>query len=370
MKKFSDETVEVIRTKLHSWFVRNRRCFPWRKRRTAYRVWVAEIMLQQTRTDQAQPYFERFMRAFPSLKRLAEASQQEVLKQWEGLGYYGRARKLHQAAQIIRTSHSGRFPTDYESILALPGVGPYTAAAIGSLAMKLPYAVVDGNVIRVLSRLRMVQERLDTATGKKIFQRLADQLLDGNNPGLHNESMMELGALCCLPRRPSCSSCPLSTHCEAYQNHCVYDYPKRNPRAKVPHIQVGAGVLKDRRGRILIAQRRDGDMLGGLWEFPGGKCEPGETMRECIRRELKEELGVQTEIQEHLVTVRHAYSHFTMELHAYYGKMVSGKPRPLECASFAWGVPNDLMAYPMSKADDRIRQLLLAGCRTLGPPSC
>ncbi|MDD2236643.1 MAG: A/G-specific adenine glycosylase [Kiritimatiellae bacterium] len=358
MREFSDGAIEVIRKNLHGWFMRNKRCFPWRKRRTTYRVWVAEIMLQQTRTDQAQPYFERFMRAFPSLKKLAEASQQDVLKQWEGLGYYGRARKLHQAAQIIRATPGGRFPTEYEKILALPGVGPYTAAAIASLAMNLPHAVVDGNVIRVLSRLCMVEERLDTATGKKIFQHLADQLLDRNNPGLHNESMMELGALCCLPRRPLCESCPLNTCCEAYRNHGVYDYPKRNPRAKVPHIQVGAGVLKDGHGRILIAQRREGDMLGGLWEFPGGKREQGETIRECIRRELMEELGVQTDIQDHLITIHHAYSHFTMELHAYCGRIVSGKPRPLECADLAWGGPNDLMAYPMSKADDRIRQHL------------
>ncbi len=358
MREFSVGMPEAIRKNLHDWFMRNQRCFPWRKRRTAYRVWVAEIMLQQTRTDQAQPYFERFMRAFPSLKKLAEASQQDVLKQWEGLGYYGRARKLHQAAQIIRTKPGGRFPADYKGILALPGVGPYTAAAIGSLAMKLPYAVVDGNVIRVLSRLRMVEERLDTAAGKKIFQRLADQLLDEDNPGLHNESMMELGAICCVPRRPSCVTCPLNASCEAYRNHCVYDYPKRGPRAKVPHIQVGAGVLKDARGRILIAQRREGDMLGGLWEFPGGKRESGETIRECVRRELMEELDVDTEMEDHLITVRHAYSHFTMELHAYGGKVVSGTPRPLECADFAWEMPNDLSAYPMSKADDRIRQWL------------
>lgn len=356
----SEATISGIQKNLHDWFEQNKRRFPWRKRRTAYRVWVAEIMLQQTRTDQAQPYFERFMRAFPSIRKLADATQQEVLKQWEGLGYYGRARKMHETAGIIRDVYRGNFPSTFEEIIRLPGIGPYTAAAIGSLAMGLPRAVVDGNVIRVLSRLYAVDVRFDTSEGKRTFQQLADRLLDHKHPGMHNESMMELGAVCCLPRRPTCSLCPVRDCCVAYRAHSVQDYPKRSPRAKIPHIQVGAGVLSDRRGRVLIAQRREQDMLGGLWEFPGGKCEPGETISECIQRELMEELGVETRMESHLITVPHAYSHFTMELHAYRGRILSGRPRPLECADIAWVTEKEIMKYPMSKADDRIRTALYA----------
>ncbi len=364
MNEFSEQDVKSIQKNLHRWFAENRRAFPWRKRRTAYRVWVAEIMLQQTRTDQAQPYFERFMRAFPTLRSLAGANRQDVLKQWEGLGYYGRARKMHDAAILIRDTCAGRFPKTYEGILALPGIGPYTAAAIASLAMNLPYAVVDGNVIRVLSRLRAVDVLFDTSEGKRTFQRLADALLDRGEPGMHNESMMELGAVCCLPRRPACGDCPVRTSCRAFETHTVQDYPKRSPRAGIPHIQVGAGVLYDGRGNLLIAQRREQDMLGGLWEFPGGKCEQGETMAECIERELLEELGVKTHMEKHLITVPHAYSHFTMELHAYLGRIVSGTPRPIECADIAWVNAEEIKTYPMSRADDRIRQVLCESGKT------
>lgn len=344
---------------LPEWFFSVRREMPWRVNRTPYRVWVAEIMLQQTRADQASPYYRRFMKKFPSVKALADAPLRDVLKAWEGMGYYARARNLHKTARHLAETRGGRFPQTYEELKSLPGIGPYTAAAIGSLALNLDVAVVDGNVIRVLSRVFAVEEPVDTGPGKQIIQNHADSLLPAGRAAVFNEAMMELGALCCIPRDPHCGKCPLSSVCRACELGRSTEYPRKRRKKAVPHKVVGAGVIVDRRGRILLAQRRTQDMLGGLWEFPGGKMEPGETMPDCITRELLEELGIHVKIGGLLTVVHHAYSHFTMELHAHWGHIVKGRPRTIECADCAW-VPTDaLRDYPMGRADQQIVAALL-----------
>jgi len=324
---------------------------PWRSKRTPYRVWISELMLQQTRVDQVTPYFNRFMKRFPTMKSLAAASQEDVLKIWEGLGYYSRARNLHKAARIIATQYKGRFPNSAEEIIQLPGIGSYTAAAIGSLAFNLDLAVLDGNVIRVLSRLFAYTKDTRSTVAKKELQQLADALLVKGNAGNFNEAMMELGATVCLPKNPKCGVCPLSSACLGHQSGHSTDYPVKAPKKKVPHIVVGAAVITNRKGEVLIAQRRDQDMLGGLWEFPGGKQETGETIQQCIVRELKEELGINTETGDFLITVKHAYSHFTMEMHTYFARIRSGRPRPLHCQDYQWLEISDLRRVPYSKAD-------------------
>lgn len=324
---------------------------PWRSNRTPYRVWISELMLQQTRVDQVIPYFNRFMRRFPSLKSLAAASQEEVLKMWEGLGYYSRARNLHRAAQTIAGEYGGRFPRTAEELLRLPGIGGYTAAAIGSLAFNLDLAVVDGNVIRVLSRLFAYAGESRSAAAKQALQQLADTLLVKGDAGNFNEAMMELGATVCLPRSPDCAACPLSGVCLGHRSGRPTDYPVRSQKKKLPHIVVGAAVVMNRRGEVLIAQRRDTGMLGGLWEFPGGKQEPGESIRACIERELKEELGITVETGDFLITVNHAYSHFTMEMHTCFARITAGRPRPLHCQDYRWMNVSDLRTVPYSKAD-------------------
>jgi A/G-specific adenine glycosylase len=335
----------AVTAKLLPWFAANQRSMPWRSNRTPYRVWISELMLQQTRVDQATPFFNRFIKRFPSLKSLAAASQEEVLKQWEGLGYYSRARNLHQAAQIISNDRKGRFPNTAEEIIKLPGIGSYTAAAIGSLAFNLDLAVLDGNVIRVLSRL------FACTASKTELQQMADDLLVRGEAGNFNEAMMELGATVCLPKNPQCGDCPMSGVCQGLKSGHPTDYPVKVPKKKVPHIVVGAAVVTNGKGEVLIAQRRNEDMLGGLWEFPGGKQEPGETIQQCIVRELKEELGINIETGEFLVTVKHAYSHFTMELHTYFAKIKSGRPRPIHCQNFQWLKISNLRNVPYSKAD-------------------
>jgi A/G-specific adenine glycosylase len=337
--------------RLLQWFERHRRAMPWRNRRTPYRVWIAEIMLQQTRVDQVRPYYQRFMKRFPSLRRLAAAPVDDVLKAWEGLGYYSRARNLHRAARQIAAEHGGRFPRTAEELRRLPGVGAYTAAAIGSIAFNLPLAVVDGNVIRVLTRLTACAEDPRAGATRRALQELADRLLPRKTPGPFNEAVMELGATVCLPRRPQCAECPLRTACRGYAKGDPTAFPVKALRRKLPHKQVGAAAVINRRGQVLIAQRRPEAMLGGLWEFPGGSREPGETMPECVARELKEELGLQIEVGRPLITVRHAYSHFTIELHTFFARIRAGRPRRLECADYRWVYPEEFEQFAFSKAD-------------------
>ena len=337
--------------RLLPWFVEAARDLPWRKNRTAYRVWVSEIMLQQTRVDTVVDYYKRWMKTFPSWRALACASQADVLKAWEGLGYYSRARNLHAAAKRVYNEFKSRPPNTVAGLRELPGVGPYTAAAIASLAFGEDAAVVDGNVIRVLSRLFAYGGDAQSAAGKNKMQAWADALLVQGHAGEFNEAMMELGALVCVPVAPKCADCPLPGVCAAFAKGKPDQYPVMKKRKKVPHITVGAAVTVNRKGEVLIAQRLEGDMLGGLWEFPGGKLELDEVIEGCIARELKEELGVCVEVGDFLMTVKHAYSHFTMTMHVYFAKIISGRPRPIHCADYKWVEISGLEKFAYSKAD-------------------
>ena len=315
-------------------------------------------MLQQTRADTVGPYFQRFTKRFPSLRALARAPRQEVLKLWEGLGYYARARNAHDAAKFLVRHFRGEFPQTREGLLSMPGIGGYTAAAVGSLALGLDLAVVDGNVIRVLSRVMAYGGDVHSIAGRTLLQSWADAFLLPGRAGLSNESVMELGALVCTPRKPACRECPLRNVCQAFAQGSPERYPVKKKKAKVPHKIVGAGVVVGRDGRILMAQRKETSMLGGLWEFPGGTLEKGETMPECIRRELNEELGIDTRIGPRLLIVRHAYSHFTIALHVHWARITKGRPRAIHCAAFAWVRPTAMRKYPFSKADLQIVQCL------------
>jgi len=342
----------AVEKKLLPWFVKNARDLPWRKNRTPYRVWVAEIMLQQTRVDTVIDYYRRWMKAFPSWRALAHAPQSDVLKAWEGLGYYSRARNLHSASKIIIDQYNGNFSKVRKNKLrTMPGVGPYTAAAIASLALNENAAVVDGNVIRVLSRLFAYGGDGKSTVGKKKMQGWADVLLVKGRAGECNEAMMELGALVCVPKNPMCSACPMQKVCAAFAKGAVEKYPVMKKKKKVPHMVVGAAVTVNRKGEVLIAQRKQTDMLGGLWEFPGGKQEPNEKIEECIARELKEELGINVTVGDFLMTVKHAYSHFTMTMHVYRAKIISGRPRIIDCADYQWVDIPDLGELAYSKAD-------------------
>lgn len=315
-------------------------------------------MLQQTQVQTVRPYYRRWMKRFPSLRSLADAPLRDVLKQWEGLGYYTRARNAHRAARLIRSEHGGRFPRDHAGLMALPGVGPYTAAAIGSLAMGLDVAVVDGNVTRVVARLLALDEDVASGAAKATIRDVVDALLVPGRAGDFNEALMELGATVCLPRAPACEECPFTRVCRARRSGEPTRFPVKAPARAVPHKHVGAGLVVNRRGELLIARRREDAMLGGMWEFPGGVREPGETNEDCIARELHEELGIRVEVGEHALTVRHAFSHFTMDLHAHWAKIRAGRPRAIACSEYAWVGLDGLRAYPFPRADVRVIEWL------------
>lgn len=341
------------------WFAANARDLPWRQNRTPYRVWVSEVMLQQTQVTTVVPYFQRFVERFPDVETLADASLQDVLKAWEGLGYYARARHLHKAAGQLVSSKEGRLPNRFDELKALPGVGTYTAGAIASIAFGQSVAAVDGNARRVLCRVFGVQGDVTRSATKRELEELASELLPPREAGAFNEALIELGATVCTPRGPSCDCCPVRELCWADAEGEQEALPVRGPRREVPHHDVAAAVTVRDDGAVLVTQRNLDDMLGGLWEFPGGKCDDGESLRECLEREMREELGVGVEVGETLVVVPHAYTHFRITLHAFWCRLRNGEPRCLGCAAYGWVDRRDLDELPMSSVDRKVARRLV-----------
>jgi len=326
-------------------------------------------MLQQTQVKTAIPYFRRFVKRFPSLRRLAAADLQDVLKAWEGLGYYARARNMHRAAGYVRDECSGRMPRSVSELRKLPGIGSYTAAAIASICFDVPVPAVDGNVIRVAARLWGIADDTRSAeTRERITRRLASCICR-ENPGDFNQAMMELGALVCRPLLPECSLCPLRTACVACQASRTQELPVKLRRARLPHRDVGIGVVI-RKGRVLIARRKAGGMLGGLWEFPGGKRRSDEDPRRTVRRKLEEETSIRVRVREELCVVDHAYSHFRITLRAFLCEWVSGEAKPLQSEAVCWCPAARLGDYPFpATAKEVIAALhrkLISGCRGSG----
>jgi A/G-specific adenine glycosylase len=327
-------------------------------------VWLAEVMLQQTQVDTVVPYYERFLALFPSVRELAGASLEEVLKAWEGLGYYARARNLHAAAIKIVADYGGQLPDTFEELQRLPGVGRYTAGAVASIAFGQGVPAVDGNVRRVLARVFAIRDDVSRSRVQRKLETLATSLLPPEQAGAFNEALMELGATVCTPRGPDCDQCPLADLCQARATGEQEALPVKRSRKRTPHYDVAAAVTlrdddaKGDRPLVLVAQRNTGDMLGGLWEFPGGKREEGESLPECLAREMREELGIEIRVDEQLAVVEHAYTHFRITLYAFFCRVVSGEPRCLDCAAFRWIKPSELDTLPMSVADRKIAQAL------------
>ena len=349
----------AFHTDLIDWFEGIRRDLPWRHTRDPYRIWLSEIMLQQTRVDQAQPYYERFTDAFPTVGALAAADLDDVLRLWEGLGYYARARNLHRAAQQVVAAYGGAFPATYDGLRALPGIGPYTAAAVGSLAFGLPHAVLDGNVARVLTRVFTVADDVKAQRTRRRLQTLADDLLPPDRPGPFNEAMMELGATVCTPANPACGRCPLQRVCGAFAAGEPTAYPKSTKKPPVPHHDIAVGLLFNAAGEVLIQRRPEEAMLGGLWEFPGGKREPGEALDAACRRELREELGVEVGVEALVHRVPHAYSHFKITLHAFRCRLIAGEPTSADGLPLRWVAIDALADYAFPRANRRLIEHLL-----------
>jgi len=355
-----------ISDRILNWYARNGRSLPWRvpapanPGQSAYPIWISEIMLQQTRVEAVIPYFERWMAKFPRLADLAAASEQEVLSAWEGLGYYSRARNLHKAAQVVVEKFGGELPGDLTLLRQLPGIGRYTAAAIASIAFGQDAATLDGNLKRVFARLFDVQEPADSPAGDKRLWALAEAHLPKGRAGDYNQALMDLGATICVPKNPRCLLCPLSELCQARILGMQEQRPVMKPKKEVPHYTVTAAVLW-RDGKVLLAKRPSTGLLGGMWEFPGGKQEAGESLAEALQREIREELAAGIRVNEPYGVYRHAYTHFRITLHAFFCEIVDGEPRALEAQEIRWLTVSELVDYPMGKVDRQIALRLMEG---------
>ncbi len=341
---------------LLQWYQQNAADLPWRRQPTPYMVWLSEIMLQQTQVHTVIPYFQRFLNAFPTIESLACARLDEVLKLWEGLGYYSRARNLHRAAAIIVARYDGVIPSDVDELLKLPGVGRYSAGAIGSIAFDLAVPALDGNVMRVFTRLLDMDSDISLGATREALWEQAARWMPEQNAGAYNQALMELGQQICRPHKPDCAACPLRARCQAYAARTQADRPVKRARAPIPHYDVCAGLIRDEADRLLIARRPLDGLLGGLWEFPGGKREAGETLQDCLARELREELAIEVEIANLFTTVNHAFTHFKITLHAFECRYLGAtapyaEPQALEALDWAWVKEADLGEYSFGKAD-------------------
>lgn len=349
----------TFQSDLLAWYDQHAADLPWRENHDAYRVWLSEIMLQQTQVETVKPYFERFLVSFPTVHDLAAAPLDHVLKMWEGLGYYSRARNLHQAAQKVSQDYDGQFPHSVDGLLMLSGIGRYTAGAIASIAFGQAAPLLDGNVIRVFARLTDLEADVTQAAVKEDLWKLAEEWLDHTRPGDYNQSLMELGRVVCKPRAPLCDECPVQKHCKAFANGTQQERPVKKKKAATPHYDVAAGMIWNDAGQLLIAQRPLDGLLGGLWEFPGGKQEAGETLPECLRRELQEELAIDVEVGELFTTVQHAFTHFKITLHAFSCRYVVGRePQSIGVRDWKWVRPEELNQYSFGKADREVIRAL------------
>ena len=379
----SVDMADLRRQLLAWWQIHGRHDIPWKCRPDGrppadgepldpYPVLVAEVMLQQTQLAVVLPYWRRWMEAFPHIEALAAAEEHEVLLLWQGLGYYSRARRLHQGARQLLSAAvmttdgltvaplpvGDLWPRDLDGWLALPGIGRSTAGSILSSVFDLPSPILDGNVKRVLARL--VAGPRPPARELARFWRLSEQLLDRQRPRAFNQALMDLGATVCTSRQPGCERCPWLGSCAAYAAGDPARFPVKDAPRSVPFQVIGVGVVLNGAGEVLIDQRLNEGLLGGLWEFPGGKQEPDEAIEATIVRELREELAIEVEVGEELISLEHAYSHKRLRFVVHLCRWLSGDPQPLASQQVRWVAPADLDAYPFPAANARIIEALRA----------
>jgi A/G-specific adenine glycosylase len=344
---------------LLAWYRRNQRSLPWRGISDPYRIWISEIMLQQTQVDTVIPYYHRFLKAFPTVSSLAHAPLQDVLKAWENLGYYSRARNIHAAAKVIVEKFGGQIPDNWEEIKSLPGVGQYTAGAILSIVYGQAHPAVDGNVRRILCRLFAIRKPVDGSREQKQLQMLAASLIPVKHPGDFNQALMDLGATICKAKNPDCSRCPVSNLCQARLHNLQNVLPITRKTPAIPRRQAAAAVIRNSEGMLLVVQRPASGLLASLWKLPGGFIKSGEDTENSLRRSVKEELGISIQVGKHLASVNHTYTHFRITLQAYECLLLKGTPRSIGCQNWRWVLLIDLKKLPLSKIDRMVMTTIL-----------
>ncbi len=346
--------------KLLDWYREHGRDLPWRRTRDPYAIWIAEVMLQQTRVETVIPYYERWLASFPTMEALANAPREQVLAHWEGLGYYRRAHHLHQTAQRVVEEHDGRLPSDVKALEQLPGIGSYTAAAIAAIAFNHDALALDGNLRRVFARLIDLELDVKSPEGERRVRESGLAAIPAGQAGVFNQALMDLGSRLCKPQAPLCSDCPLEYECIARQRGVQDQRPVQTPRKPLPHLTAAVGVLLQNE-KVLIGRRPEGGILAGLWQFPGGRLEPGESLEDCLRREWVEELGVQIEPLKEIGSYDHAHTNFRITVHAFTCRLLQGEPQALDHTEIRWVEISRLGDYPMGKIDRRISLDLASG---------
>ena len=365
------DSPQDIQNSLLEWFRENGRYWiPWKLKKdgsvprlgesiSPYGIWIAEVMLQQTQLKVVIPYWEKWMKVFPTLSCLAEADLENLLMIWQGLGYYSRAKRIHQSSKILvefvgknRDQDPDSWPNQIDKWMSLPGIGRSTAGSIISSAFDLPTPILDGNVKRILSRLLAI-ERKSIKDERKLWE-FSSLLIERLSPRDFNQALMDLGAIICTPKKPSCSSCPLQNFCVAYTKYDPEDFPKKEMTKIKPLQEIGIGLVFNQKGELLIDQRLESSSMGGMWEFPGGKKIPNESIEKTIERELKEELGIVVNVGEKLLSFEHAYTHKKLYFTVHICAWISGQPKPLASQKLLWVSPDRLFDFPFPAANTKI----------------
>jgi A/G-specific adenine glycosylase len=349
----ADERLSGLRSSLLSWYDRHRRELPWRRTRDPYRIWVSEVMLQQTTVKTVLPYYAAFVERFPTLRSLAEEPVEEVLAAWSGLGYYHRARNLHRGAQHVAERHAGRFPRSLEAALAVPGVGLYTASAVLSIAHDIALPVVDGNVRRVLARLLALRGPSFKKDGP--YYNRAEEILDRERPGDWNQALMELGATVCLPKKPACPACPVRQRCRARKLGIVDELPEGRARRQPVAVTVAAALV-ERDGRVLLVRRPRGRLLDGMWEVPQTSLDS--RGRPDLARELEERHGLRVVPGPLAVRARHAVTHRRITLEGYRTRL--RPPVPEDPERFLWARPEEVSRLAVASSTRKLLKGLAA----------
>ena len=361
------EHLAELQTALLQWFAQNQRSLPWRVNYTPYEVWISEVMLQQTQMERGVSYFKNWMRRFPDIASLAAASEEEVLRQWEGLGYYSRARHILTAARKIMSEHGGVFPSDLADIRALPGVGPYTAGAVASIAFGEKLPCVDANVERVVARIFDVDSPVKQEPAAGIIHRWALRLVPEGLAREHNQAMMELGALVCR-KKPLCASCPLAQFCISLHLGITDQRPVPGKRATITPVKAVTGVLHCG-SRVFVQKRPPAGVWGNLWEFPGGRVEADESPEQASVREFMEETGFEVRVVQRHGIIRHGYTTYRLTLHCFglelaVPPLADAPPLPPQLTAateYRWVSPQELNALAMPAAHRKLADRLFAG---------
>jgi A/G-specific adenine glycosylase len=358
--QLSSKWKQAFRRRLATWYRRHERDLPWRRSRDPYRVWVSEVMLQQTQVDTVKGYFERFMAALPTVEHLADADEQEVLRLWEGLGYYRRARGLHAAAKMISDERGGAFPDTVEELMKLPGIGRYTAGAIVSIAYDKPAPILEANTLRLLARLVALEHDATRSAGQKVLWQVAEELLPRKGVSRFNQALMELGSLVCTPRQPKCEVCPMESLCRARQLGIVDQLLPTTRKTEYSELREAAVVVRHRQ-RVLLRKCGPNERWAGMWDFPrfGVESEGPLFSSSEIETKLAKLTGVRAKLGPHMKTIKHGVTRYRITLDCYEATHVGGVLEANKAAPAKWIAPHELTTMPLSATGRKIARLIV-----------